>query len=88
MKAAFDEQLASFAPDRLEERFDRGLRRGALKGMSNPAKYWDLYREHYEVTDKRSERSFDEITARVFAEAYTEEIARLAKLRAARRDPD
>lgn len=88
MKAAFDEQLAGFAPDRLQQRFDRGLRRGALKGLSNPAKYWDLYREHYDVTEKRSERSFDEVTARVFAEAYTAEIARLAKLRAAKRDPD
>jgi type VI secretion system protein len=88
MKAAFDEQLGNFAPDRLEARFDKGLRPGALKGMSNRAKYWDLYREHYEVTEKRSERSFDEVTARVFAEAYTAEIGRLAKLRTARRDPD
>ncbi|KPK60063.1 MAG: hypothetical protein AMJ59_08150 [Gammaproteobacteria bacterium SG8_31] len=88
MKAAFDEQLASFDPDTLEERFSKGLRRGALKGLSNPAKYWDLYREHYDLTEKRSERSFDEVTARVFAKAYEAEIRRLAKLRAARRDPD
>lgn len=88
MKAAFDEQLAAFSPDRLQERFDKGLRRGALKGLSNPAKYWDLYREHYDLTEKRAERSFDEVTARVFAEAYAKEIKRLAKLRAARRDPD
>ncbi len=88
MKAAFDEQLGSFSPDRLQERFDKGLRRGALKGMSNPAKYWDLYREHYDLTEKRSERNFDEVTARVFADAYLKEIARLTKLRAAKRDPD
>ena len=30
----------------------------------------------------------DEVTARVFAKAYEAEIRRLAKLRAARRDPD
>jgi len=88
MKAAFDEQLDSFNPDRLQERFDKGLRRGALKGLNNPAKYWDLYREHFDLTEKRSERSFDDVTARVFAEAYTEEIARLARLRTAKRDPD
>ncbi|MGD8746566.1 MAG: type VI secretion system-associated FHA domain protein TagH [Gammaproteobacteria bacterium] len=88
MKAAFDEQLASFDPDKLEALFNRGLRRGALKGMSNPAKFWDLYREHYDLTEKRAERSFDEVTARVFAEAYSAEIRRLAKLRAAGRDPD
>lgn len=88
MKAAFDEQLASFDPDKLEALFNRGLRRGALKGMSNPAKFWDLYREHYDLTEKRAERSFDEVTARVFAEAYAAEIRRLAKLRAAGRDPD
>ena len=88
MKAAFDEQLASFDPDKLEALFNRGLRRGALKGMSNPAKFWDLYREHYDLAEKRAERSFDEVTARVFAEAYSAEIRRLAKLRAAGRDPD
>lgn len=88
MKAAFDEQLAGFDPDQLEERFNKGLRRGALKGISKPAKYWDLYREHYDIASKRSERSFDEVTARVFAEAYAAEIKRLAKLRMARRDPD
>ena len=88
MKAAFDEQLAGFDPDKLEALFNRGLRRGALKGMSNPAKFWDLYREHYDLTEKRAERSFDEVTARVFAEAYSAEIRRLAKLRAAGRDPD
>lgn len=88
MKAAFDEQLASFDPDKLEALFNRGLRRGALKGMSNPAKFWDLYREHYDLTEKRAERSFDEVTARVFAEAYSAEIRRLARLRTAGRDPD
>ncbi len=88
MKAAFDEQLRGFDPDSLEKRFDKGLRRGALKGLSNPAKYWDLYREHFDLTSKRSERSFDEVTARVFVEAYSAEIERLGKLRAARRDPD
>jgi len=88
MKTAFDEQLASFDPDKLEAKFDRGLRRGALKGLSNPAKYWDLYREHFDLAQQRAERSFDEVTARVFAEAYTKEIRRLAKLRAAGRDPD
>jgi predicted component of type VI protein secretion system len=59
-----------------------------LKGLSNPAKYWDLYREYYDSTQKRSERQFDEVAGRVFAEAYKLEIQRLAKLRAARRDPD
>lgn len=88
MKAAFDEQLADFDPERLEARFDKGLKRGALKGLSNPAKYWDLYQEYYDSTQKRSERQFDEVAGRVFAEAYKSEIQRLAKLRAARRDPD
>jgi len=88
MKAAFDEQLANFDPERLQARFDKGLKRGALKGLSNPAKYWDLYREYYDSTQKRSERQFDEVAGRVFAEAYKLEIQRLAKLRAARRDPD
>lgn len=88
MKTAFDEQLASFDPKRLEKLFDSGLRRGALKGLRNPAKYWDLYQEHYDTVSKRAEMTFDEITARVFAETYAAEIRRIAKLRAAGRETD
>jgi type VI secretion system FHA domain protein len=88
MKTAFDEQLASFDPKRLEQLFDSGLRRGALKGMRNPAKYWDLYQEHYDTVSKRAERIFDEITGPVFAETYAAEIRRIARLRAAGREPD
>ena len=88
MKTAFDEQLESFDPKRLERLFDSGLRRGALKGLRNPAKYWDLYQEHYDTVAKRAERTFDEITGPVFAETYAAEIRRIAKLRAAGRDDD
>jgi predicted component of type VI protein secretion system len=88
MKTAFDEQLASFDPKRLEQLFDSGLRRGALKGMRNPAKYWDLYQEHYDTVSRRAERMFDDITGPVFAETYAAEIRRIARLRAAGREPD
>ncbi len=86
MKAAFDEQLAGFDPERLEALFDSGLKRGALKGLRNPAKYWDLYREHYDTVSRRAERFFDEVTGRVFAETYASEIRRIARLRAAGRE--
>lgn len=77
MEAAFHDLLGRFEPDVLEVRFQRGLRRGALLGMSNRAKYWDLYREYYATVARRSDASFEEIVGKVFAKEYEAEIRRL-----------
>jgi type VI secretion system protein ImpI len=78
MRAAFDDLLQRFDPDALREKFDRGLRPGALLGMSNEAKYWDLFREFYASVQKDSDRSFDEVVGQVFIQAYEAEIQRLS----------
>ena len=43
-------------PGELQERFDRGLKRGALLGATNKMKYWDLYTEFYQVLNQRNEQ--------------------------------
>ena len=48
MRAAFDDLLGRFEPETLRQKFDRGLRPGALLGISNEAKYWDLFTEIYD----------------------------------------
>ena len=78
MRAAFDDLLGRFDPEQLQQKFDRGLRPGALLGMSNEAKYWDLFREFYASVQKNSEKSFDETVGQVFAAAYEAEIKRLS----------
>ncbi len=78
MRAAFDDLLGRFDPEQLQQKFDRGLRPGALLGMSNEAKYWDLFREFYASVQKNSEKSFDESVGQVFAAAYEAEIKRLS----------
>jgi len=78
MKAALSNQLARFEPAALEGTFDRGLRPGALIGMSNKAKYWDLYGEFYQSVENDSEASFEDVVRQVFIEAYEAEIKRLA----------
>ena len=78
MRAAFDDLLGRFDPEQLQQKFDRGLRPGALLGMSNEAKYWDLFREFYASVQENSEKSFDETVGQVFAEAYEAEVKRLS----------
>lgn len=77
MKTAFQDLLTRFDPASLENTFNRGLRPGALLGMSNQAKYWDLYGEFYQSVEKDSEASFENIVGQVFIEAYEAEIRRL-----------
>jgi type VI secretion system protein ImpI len=78
MRAAFDDLLGRFEPETLRQKFDRGLRPGALLGMSNEAKYWDLFQEYYASVRKNSDQSFDEIVGQVFIQAYDAEIRRLS----------
>ena len=43
IQAAVDELMNRIEPGDLQERFDRGLKRGALLGATNKMKYWELY---------------------------------------------
>ena len=73
--AAVDELMNRIAPAELQERFDRGLKRGPLLGATNKMKYWDLYTEFYQVLNQRGEQGlptlFSEELARTYAEKVT-----------------
>ncbi len=77
MRAAFFELLARFEPSALETSFNSGLRPGALLGIKNKSKYWDLYADFYADLSDQSRKKFDELVGRVFVETYETEIRRL-----------
>jgi type VI secretion system protein len=77
MQAAFADLLRRFDPEALEDRFSKALRPGALLGMSNKVKYWDLYGEFYQSVESGSAASFDDVVGEVFIAAYEAEIRRL-----------
>lgn len=80
MRLAFEALLARFDPGRLQEDFDRQLKKGSILGVPAKLRYWDLYRERYGEITKDAEASFRALFAEEFAKAYEEQLARLKAL--------
>jgi type VI secretion system protein len=74
-RAAFEEFLGRVNPTELEERFERGTKRGVF-GSQNKTKYWDLYAEMFAGLAQRPADGFPHLFTETFAKAYE------AKLRA------
>lgn len=72
IQAATDELMNRVAPTELQERFDRGLKRGALLGAANKMKYWDLYTEFYQVLNQRNDQGLPAVFAEELARTYAE----------------
>jgi type VI secretion system protein ImpI len=85
MRVAFEAMLSQFDPDRLQDEFDRTVKRSALLGVTARLRYWDLYREQYEAMAKDPEATFRRLFGEEFAKAYEEQLRRL---KAERRDRD
>lgn len=77
MRLAFETTLAQFDPNRLQEDFDRQLRKGSILGVPAKLRYWDLYRDRYGDLAKDADASFRTLFADEFAKAYEEQIGRL-----------
>src|SRR5262245_27942874 len=75
IQAAIDEVMNRIEPGELQERFDRGLKRGPLLGATNKMKYWDLYTEFYQVLNQRGEGGLPTLFAEEFARTYAEKVA-------------
>ena len=79
VQSAIDELMSRIEPNELQERFDRGLKRGPLLGATNRMKYWDLYVEFYQVLNQRNEQGLPPIFAEEFARAYAEKVGEPGK---------
>ena len=77
VRVAFEMMLAELDPDRLQEEFDRQLKKGALLSAPARLRYWDLYREIIHDMVKDPETSFRELFGEEFAKAYEEQLRRL-----------
>jgi type VI secretion system FHA domain protein len=77
MRAAFHAMLAEFEPDRLQEAFDRQLKKGGPQLVPSKMRYWELYRERVHDMVRDAEAAFRELFGEQFADAYEEQLERL-----------
>ena len=81
MQMAFQVLLADLHPDRLEQQFNRELGKGLLPRALRKLRYWDLYCDRANEIIENKERSFQQLFAERFGEAYDEELERLRRAR-------
>ena len=77
VRVAFEAMLADLDPDRLQEEFDRQLKKGALLSVPAKMRYWDLYRDKIHDMVKDPETTFRDLFGEEFAKAYEEQLRRL-----------
>ena len=77
VRVAFEAMLAEFDPDRLQEEFDRELKKGALLSMPAKLRYWELYRDKVHDMVRDADESFRELFGEEFAKAYEAQLERL-----------
>jgi type VI secretion system FHA domain protein len=78
MRAAFEAMVAEFEPDRLQETFDRQLKKsGGFLSVPAKMRYWEMYRSRFEDISKDPDMNFRDLFGKVFSKAYEEQLARL-----------
>src|SRR5262245_46908315 len=77
MRLAFEKMLAEFDPAKLQEEFDRQMKKGSILGVPAKMRYWELYRDRYGDMAKDAETSFRTLFGDEFAKAYEEQLERL-----------
>jgi type VI secretion system FHA domain protein len=81
LRVAFDAMIAEFNPDRLQDQFDRQLKKGSLLNVPAKLRYWELYRDRSESLVKDPETAFRKLFGEAFARAYEEQLATLKEER-------
>ena len=78
LRAGFNALLTRLHPEELEELFERKLKRTAMLGLGNKAKYWELYRAHFEEIDRDRDTHFRQLFGKEFALTYNDQLQKLA----------
>jgi type VI secretion system FHA domain protein len=80
MRLAFESMLAQLDPNRLQDDFDRQIKKGSILGVPAKLRYWDLYRDKYSDLAKDAQGAFKTLFGDAFAKAYEEQLDRLQGL--------
>ena len=85
VRVAFNAMLADFDPERLQEMFDRQLKKGSLLSAPARLRYWELYRDKFHDMVRDPESNFRELFGDEFARAYEEQLESLKAVARAQR---
>jgi predicted component of type VI protein secretion system len=85
VRVAFNAMMADFDPERLQEMFDRQLKKGSLLSAPARLRYWELYRDKFHDMVKDPETNFRELFGDEFARAYEEQLESLKAVARAQR---
>jgi predicted component of type VI protein secretion system len=77
MRVAFEALLRQFDAARLQDQFDRQLKKGALLAVPAKLRYWEMYREHVAALAADADGTFRRLFAEEFARAYEEQLEAL-----------
>jgi type VI secretion system FHA domain protein len=77
LRLAFESMLAQFDPARMQEEFDRHMKKGSILGVPVKLRYWELYRDRYSDMVKDADTSFRHLFGDKFAVEYEEQLERL-----------
>ena len=80
MRLAFESMLSQLDPNRLQDDFDRQIKKGSILGVPAKLRYWDLYRDKYTDLAKDAQGAFRTLFGDAFAKAYEEQLDRLQGL--------
>jgi type VI secretion system protein len=86
LRTSISDYVGRLDPDELETKFTSG-KRGGLMQATNKMKYWDLYKDLYQVVTQHQPGAFPQQFLEEFARAYEHEASRSAPPSAALRNP-
>jgi predicted component of type VI protein secretion system len=78
LRVGFNALLTKLHPEQLEELFERKLKRTAMLGLGNKAKYWEMYRAQFEEIDRDRDAQFRQLFGEEFALAFNDQLQKLA----------
>ena len=78
VRAGFNALLMKLHPEQLEDLFEKKLKRTAMLGLGNKAKYWEMYRALFEEIDGDRDTHFRQLFGEEFAQVFNDHLQKLA----------
>ena len=78
LRAGFNALLTKLHPEQLEALYEKKLKRTAMLGLGNKARYWEMYRAQFEEIDRDRDAHFRQLFGEEFALAFNDQLQKLA----------